>query len=135
METRCQSLEASVGDKEAAAAAAREDASERTSHAGERVSTLEEEACSLREEVILFYFIVYQESPSPPQNKLACFVYFCLFVVVVCFCVCVFSGVFLLFGGVFWHVLGVECWGFLCSRVKGYSCFFFLVCDHAQLYI
>lgn len=67
-QTRCQSLEASIGDQEAAAAAAREDASERTSHAGERVSTLEGEACSLREEVMLF-FCYHQYS----SQQLACF--------------------------------------------------------------
>eukprot|EP00904_Undaria_pinnatifida_P014045 jgi/Undpi1/9771/HiC_scaffold_27.g12227.m1 len=50
-EARCRFLEASVGDQEAAAAAARDDASERTSHAGERVSALEEAAASLREEL------------------------------------------------------------------------------------
>lgn len=61
-EARCRFLEASVGDQEAAAAAARDDASERTSHAGERVSALEEAAASLREEVIYYFpcfFLVF----------------------------------------------------------------------------
>ena len=80
-ETRCQSLEASVGDQEAAAAAAREDASERTSYAGERVSTLEGEACSLREEVMFFStirnlrkvgaFVTSVPPPPHPPQKLA----------------------------------------------------------------